>query len=149
MHLPESYDRQIETIVVLLVVSKYLVSFLANDGGNLDSVSCRWLIAGIIVYERERRKMSSIILYKVVQKIKYDRLFFRFCFTRLDVGDGMLASKQLEFQIAIIAEKCLSQCSFFTPPTHDSICHHHILYIYIYDLRLQASFAFFLDLLIS
>ena len=32
--------------------------------------------------------------------------------TRLIIGDGALASLHLEFHIAIIAERCLSQCSF-------------------------------------
>jgi hypothetical protein len=80
---------------------------------------------------RERRKMSSIILYKVVQKIKYGRLFVRFSFTKLDVGDGMLASRQLEFQIAIIAEKCLSQCSFLHH-LHMIVYVTIIFYIYIW-----------------
>jgi hypothetical protein len=67
----------------------------------------------VCVYDRERegRRVVSFC-YKVVQKVKYDRLFFRFSLTRLIVGDGALASMQLKFQIAIITERCLSQSSF-------------------------------------
>jgi hypothetical protein len=94
------------------------------------------------LYEIERGKTSSIIFDKVVQKIKYDRLFLWFSFTRIIVVDGTLASIQLEFQITIIAKKVLITIFVFTL-RHDGICPHHILYMTFFH-RQALIFFFFL-----
>jgi hypothetical protein len=100
--------------------SKHKTTPISKKNRKYIYYSCLLMIATASYRELIITKRKSNI--KVVQKLNYNRLFCQSYFIKLTVGDGTIASIQLQFQLAVVPERRLSQCSFFCTKHTTQLC---------------------------